>query len=241
MAKKLSMNQNTKNHDKSDVDLSKRRLGKLGLLATPVLLSVAGRPAWGGNCSPSAVLSHTHASHHPEAVNCKFGCSPGYWKKCRHDWSGLTAYYKNQSFCDVFFGLDTANCPFSGKTLHQVLSRDVDDIKPVSVSPGDWASIKEASVHAIAGILNASAHQADGGYLGQSPFNIIDAYYSAYMKFVSSTIGVGAMPSTAGLGELRKILNQYPDGTGEEVICMYNAYGETSSGFWNNSTRSFDL
>ncbi len=231
MTKKLSMNQNTKNRGNNDVDLSKRRLGKLGVLATPVLLSVVGRPAWGGNCSPSAVLSHTHASHHPEPVNCKFGCSPGYWMKSNHNWSGLTAYYKEQNFCEVFGIFDCSAHPYNGMSLIQAMRM----IKDRTIDQ----NLRIATFHAIAGILNASAHQADGGYLGYSSLDIIAAYNTAYGAFANVSSHV--LSSSEGLIKLIDFLNQYPDGTVEDVVCMFNREGRVEAPYWNNRTRAFDF
>lgn len=64
------------------VDSKRRRLFGLGV-ATPVILTLSSRTAWGGAlCAPSAFNSVTFASHHPtEAQNCSVpaGLSPDSW------------------------------------------------------------------------------------------------------------------------------------------------------------------
>ena len=222
------MEKNSKNHDKK-IDLSKRKLGRLGLIAAPVLLTVAGRPAWGSSCSPSAVLSHTHASHHPDATKCSFGCSPGYWMQSKHNWTSITSYYKEQNFCQVFGISDCSKHPYNGMTLIQAMNTIQD------IASGIDNNLKIATLHAIAGVLNASAHQADGGYLGYSSLDIIAAYNLAYNAFAS------LLPDPTALIALKNFLDQYPAGTTEDVVCMFNAYGKVESAYWNNITQAFDF
>lgn len=66
----------------TSVDSKRRRLFGLGV-ATPVILTLSSRTAWGGAlCAPSAFNSVTFASHHPtEAQNCSVpaGLSPDSW------------------------------------------------------------------------------------------------------------------------------------------------------------------
>ena len=65
------------------VDAGRRNFTRAGL-AAPVLLSMVNRTAWAGPaCAPSAFMSTTFASHHPEEAplcDMPIGCSPGFWK-----------------------------------------------------------------------------------------------------------------------------------------------------------------
>lgn len=59
---------------------SRRRFVKVGLAATPVLMSVASRPVWGsGLCSLSGLMSG-NASQHTHECTQGYGCTPGFWR-----------------------------------------------------------------------------------------------------------------------------------------------------------------
>jgi len=230
---------------KSTIDKSRRQLTKLGA-AAPVIATIAGRPAWGAQCSPSAVLSHTNASHNPDsATNCSLGCSPGYWKNCKSDWTKMTAYSRNMLFCDVFFAGDADKCPFDDKTLGQVINGETDSCKNKLSSKHQghnfenaWSKIRIAGIHAIAAMLNASAHEFDAiggnlGYLSQMPNEIIAAFHIAYDQYHTHQ-------NTATLVEFKNIFDQYGDGSALEVICVFNAHGDVSANnYWINQSMSF--
>lgn len=245
----MSEDKNSKDIDqnKSNVDLSRRRFSKAGIIATPIIASVVGRPAWGGQCSPSAVLSHTHASHHPEVVNCELGCSPGYWRNCDHNWSDITEYHKDNDFCTEFFGSATDGaCPFPGKSLHDVVDQYNLDVGYSAVAAHfattyphirefkKWRRIKRAFFHAVAALLNASANRADGGYLGNSPEQIINAFYTEYRAFYE-----GRDPYCQGLKDLKNVVDQYDVGD-DSAICLFDHFGDISAdNYWDNRIADY--
>ena len=263
----MSQNQNSPNNKSNSknktIDKSRRRFTKLGV-AAPVIATVAGRPAWGSQCSPSAVLSHTHASHHPDApTNCALGCSPGFWKQCKPDWSKLTEYSRSDSFCDVFFDGDRDLCPFPDKSLGEVINGETESCKSdlynrhtgttghTSSRHGTtsgyssnfesvWGNINIASVHAIAAMLNASAHEYDAiggnlGYLNKMPQDFIDAYYNAYNEYASKRDETCSV-----LIQFKDIVDQYGEQGINEVTCVFNAHGEVSPyNYWVNQSLSF--
>jgi hypothetical protein len=67
------------------VNESRRKLAKAGLLAPPVLLTVAARPAFAVPCL-SNVLSGNLSS--PGGGQCVLGLSPGYYKGHPEEWQG---------------------------------------------------------------------------------------------------------------------------------------------------------
>lgn len=77
-----------------DKTASRRRFIKAAVSTTPVILSLANRPAWGQSCSLSGMLSATHASHHDLTTPCQQvglgqGCTPGFWKENPKAWANI--------------------------------------------------------------------------------------------------------------------------------------------------------
>lgn len=144
------------------VDQSRRKLSKLGLVVAPTLLMVANRPAWGGGvCSPS-ILASGNLSAHPDQVNCKEGCSPGYWGHAWHaDWGETGCGKTDFDYFSDKFGyprtMDKDEGPFPEKSMFAVVSKDLSkdycDTHKIS------NNLKQAGFHAVAAYLNA-AHPA---------------------------------------------------------------------------------
>jgi len=99
IAEKMSNNDSSHKNSSKDVskDVSKlddkastrRRFIKGAISTTPVILSLANRPAWGTDCSLSGIMSATHASHHDTSTSCNnmgSGCTPGFWKQNAKAW-----------------------------------------------------------------------------------------------------------------------------------------------------------
>jgi len=75
---------------------SRRRFIKRAVGTSPVVLSLASRPAWGLNCSLSGLMSATHASHHDMNTPCEnwgSGCTPGFWKSNPKAWKVFNGTY----------------------------------------------------------------------------------------------------------------------------------------------------
>ena len=79
-----------------DKSAARRRFIKGAISTTPVILSLANRPAWGVNCTLSGMLSATHASHHDQNAPCEttgLGCTPGFWKSNPSAWKVFGGAY----------------------------------------------------------------------------------------------------------------------------------------------------
>lgn len=130
---------NTPQHDQAPAGMNpaRRRLVK-GAVATPLIVTIAGRPAWGSSCTPSALASANLSGRHDFSL-CQ-GRSPGYWKN--HDWPNEAL--KSADFQQLFGG-----AYYSGMTLGDVLSN------PGSLAKSGGPS--NVGFHAVAAYLNAIA------------------------------------------------------------------------------------
>lgn len=71
--KKLSVEQ----PDNSNIDISRRQFSRLGAVS-PVLLTLASKPVFGGNCLSNMMSGNLSD---PDRGNCSPGWSPGGWRK----------------------------------------------------------------------------------------------------------------------------------------------------------------
>lgn len=69
--------------NEEQISSSRRRFTKAGLLASPVLMTVASRPVFGVGCL-SNMLSGNLSD--PNRGECNLGLSPGYWKNHPSAW-----------------------------------------------------------------------------------------------------------------------------------------------------------
>lgn len=154
---------------------SRRRFLKGAAGATPILMTVASRPALGAQCTPSAWVSGNLSDHGHERLTCG-GRSPGYWKARAEMWS-TTRYqpgtcsqkldYRNNT-CTAYNGdgtpfnavFATGNRYYDGKTLMQVL----------------WLQGNEdpfqLGAHIVAALLNADSIPD----YGMRPEDVVDIY-----------------------------------------------------------------
>ena len=101
-----------KEENKPAVDLSRRRITKLGLIASPILTTLPGKSALAGNCtSMSGMLSGNLSAQDGVFEPCDgniehiFGLSPGYWRTvCSNDHQFPFGYQIRDFFID--FGYD---------------------------------------------------------------------------------------------------------------------------------------
>lgn len=150
------------------VDKSRRRLTAAGL-ATPVLLSLANKPAWAtsstctisgklsGNISPGAATSGCHKT-------LPYGCKPGTWLGTNiNSWPGGTTT-KNSKYnthpcfsprqCQTRNGRTWLTTP----TILQVMQACQGGSTFVRPFPGGTDNVLyDDSYHAICGFLNASS------------------------------------------------------------------------------------
>ena len=81
---KSSLVEQQDNHT-STVDESRRQFSRLGA-ATPVLLTLASRPVFGGNCLSNMMSGNLS---NPDGGQCSFGWSPGGWRNPKGEVNGM--------------------------------------------------------------------------------------------------------------------------------------------------------
>lgn len=163
-------------------DESRRRLLR-GAAATPIIFTLASRPAWGGVCTIS-VMASDNLSHPGRTDDCN-GCTPGYWKQhpgmwpapyepgtCEEDKengmgaSGCQDYANDGTQFRHVFGLAHPAGP--NKTMMQVMQLD---------GNGDPY---ELGAHAVAAVLNAAYWGAE--IYGYTPDEIVHMYNMRYFE-----------------------------------------------------------
>jgi hypothetical protein len=137
----------------TSVDESRRKLGKAGLAAPAVLLSLASKPVMGSTyyCTGSGGMSGNTSSH-GEKLSC-LACSPGYWKTSPGTWP---APYYPYDVC--------SSCMSGGNKIHSATTFDsVFGTGPsatmMSILHNDPGSLE---FHTIAALLNAAAAALTG-------------------------------------------------------------------------------
>jgi len=159
--------------DSPDVGEGRRRFLKRVVATTPILLTVAGRPAWANTCTLSGMQSGNLSR--PGQVQC-LGLSLGYWKEhpkawpagydpgcpctrrrrrrgqCTQNWDNGTRFV--DVFGDAYYGDDT--------TLMQVLRL------------GGDADPSMCGAQAVAAVLNAACYGPES--FGYTPGEIVDMY-----------------------------------------------------------------
>lgn len=124
----------------SDRVLSRRRLLRAGIAATPVVLTLASRPAMATQDHAPSVGLSGNISFYGECPPEPCGKSPGYWKQEHHfdDWyhpytpgtkktvwkdgKKTTTYVNGTKFLDVFLVASSDAIKFNGKTFLDVLN-----------------------------------------------------------------------------------------------------------------------
>lgn len=190
---------------------------------TPVLLTLASRSALGLECTGS-LLASWNTSAHPDIVNCKFACSPGYWKTdnngvnhtiCEWDNYIPSSYSRSTLFKSVFNSGDellypslpqnpTSNPvldPFPGQTLEQVVNTASSGLLPT------------AGFQAVAALLNAAHPYINIAY----PYTIsgvISDFITAYRSYMQAE-----MRHQNGSFALSAFNNKYDIYTDPNVAC----------------------
>jgi len=191
----------------TSVDLSKRRLAKVGLLAPTVVASVSGKSAFASvgttnNCTVSGNLSG-NMSRDVTADPCKAsysGHTPGFWKNHPREWVGT--------------GLVPNYCDYKGAGLHPACNKyDFDNdfnSDPIFLANATvfthvfgglrygastcsevlWFFVKDRSsehalgAHVVAAYLNAAYYYNPNPAMSQFPYskNDIVALYQDYLS-----------------------------------------------------------
>ncbi|MDZ7803446.1 hypothetical protein [Thiohalophilus sp.] len=170
--------------DDSQHDAGRRRLIR-GAAATPVIFTLASRPAWGGVCTIS-VMASDNLSHPGRTDDCR-GCTPGYWKQHPDMWpapyeagtcvdGGNNKKGKGASGCQNYgddgtkfkhvFGM--AHPAGHNKTMMQVMQL------------GGGEDPYQLGAHAVAAVLNAAYWGSE--IFGYTPDEIIHMYNTRYYE-----------------------------------------------------------
>lgn len=144
----------------------RRRRMLVGGASTAVLVTLAGRPAWGSSCTPSALASANASGRHDYST-CA-GKSAGYWKDVQR-WPGSV---NPKDRFHLFFGGNR----FGDLTLGEVINL------PGGPSSG-YRNFHEIGLHTVGAFVNAHAFRLGSlqGDFGYTPQQIVDIYnfYSA--------------------------------------------------------------
>lgn len=194
------------NSHTSTVDVSRRHFSRLGAV-TPVLLTLASRPVFGGNCLSNMMSGNLSD---PDKGQCGPGWSPGGWKNPKGQINGmatLDAWNEAGYFYGVLDGNETRSC---FKPRHTTENPQIKNKREcysggsvfgdTPLPGGDSRTLIEIlgtndiKKHCIAALLNASLSENTDG------FN--------YILTVDQVIGLcnGSIPVPGGLS-LRSFLD----------------------------------
>jgi len=150
------------------VNPARRRLNKAAL-ATPVIASLAARPALA--CSVSGFMSGNTSSGREDPRCDGYGCTPGFWKNNPEAWKsyspGTCSHHNGGGMCQAWTSggaklsdILTCSNPFTQVGSNEYLL----DIMLKAIGSGDSITTQYADVcHYIAAILNAAASEASYG------------------------------------------------------------------------------
>ena len=161
----------------------RRRFIKTAIVTAPVILTVAGRPVWAGNCSYSGQLSG-NLSDSDEPCGGE-GCSPGYW--CHHLDMWYRAFPPRMLFEDAFDGVDA----FPDASLYKVLCRVVRVRPPSGCSFGcpkereNWADmLRRLGRQSVAALQNAATGVSYDLNVAEVVSLFCEAYDSCDVQFM---------------------------------------------------------
>ncbi|MHB1083328.1 MAG: hypothetical protein ACYCZA_00590 [Thiobacillus sp.] len=181
------------------VDEARRRLGKVGVAGSGVILTLASRSVLGGwgTCTGSEMMSG-NLSRPGEANYC--GCSPGYWgnKNGYATWTDQIGKLINSShsptskfntvFGVAFYGPNTGSAltTYGSKvTLWQAV-HDKQSTNPIISCSG--VNEQTAGFHAVAALMNASVY----GSRYPTPYQTANAVITAFSGAASNCALLGA-------------------------------------------------
>jgi len=199
----MSNDKNSKNVEinKPKVDLSRRRVAKLGLLSVPIFSTIPGKSALAGNCTTlSGMLSGNLSSHNTFVTTCEssnqinhiYGCSDVYWKESyvnctvRHEFPSI---YNYESKCtDLGF-----ECfKFDDYTILEIFHLDASMITGVTVAPLELNFLRLSlaayfsalasqdyfiSANQVIDIYNAIGQEVTGSYIEPATLIPLDVEY----------------------------------------------------------------
>ena len=212
---------NLEQEDKSTVDLSRRRLTKVGLIAAPILTTLPGKSALAGNCTTlSGMLSGNMSAQDGINEPCdgeidhNHGLSPGYWRTVCNNKHVFPLPYTITKKCT-----DLGN--LSGHTTMHVPS----GLSDYTIFECLWLQNKQTNVpwelcnltrHSIAGLFNSI--EFDDYFL--STEQLIEIYNA----LVSSPTGVYIEPITGESITIDEFIGHLDDSyVGSSGVSMMNS------------------
>lgn len=192
-----------RNTEEDSVDLSRRRITKTALIASPILASLPGKSALAGNCtSLSGMLSGNLSAPGSNSTACNnvithvVGWSPGYWRPVCPRSNSFPIGFGESDFLSTFFlPYGIVSPPLGDYTVLEVLWLETTHATNVSLD------VIMLTKHTIAAFF--SAVYSNQYFIGQD--QIIDIY--------TATINGGVYFEPVTGIQL----------TGADVIAMYEA------------------
>jgi len=113
----------------SEVSEGRRRFTKAGLLASPVLMSVASRPVFGGGTPCMSNILSGNLSN-PSRGQCATGAGPSDWLPLADSWSSLTGGLITQATAfNDFFPTNGAYADTTTSLMVEILTQDATSIE----------------------------------------------------------------------------------------------------------------
>lgn len=162
---------------------NRRRLLR-GAAATPIIFTLASRPAWGGVCTIS-VMASDNLSHPGRTDECR-GCTPGYWGQHPDMWPppyepGTCTEYKeggignnSASGCQAYAGDGTKFKDVFG--MAHPAGHNLTMMQVIHLASGE--DPYQLGAHAVAAVLNAAYWGAE--IFGYTPAEIVHMYNRRY-------------------------------------------------------------
>lgn len=159
------------NSHTSTVDVSRRQFSRLGAV-TPVLLTLASRPVFGGNCLSNMMSGNLSD---PDSGQCSYGWSPGGWKNPKGQINGmgtLDAWNAAGYFYGVLDGNEDPSCiKRNGSIKNKRECYSGGSVFGDTPLPGgdsrtliEILGTNDIKKHCIAALLNASLSENLDGY-----------------------------------------------------------------------------
>ncbi len=169
--------------ENSGADLSRRKFSKTGLLAAPLIYTLASKPAFGNHCSISGHLSGNLSKPHDHECG---GCTPGYWGQHPENWPDLSTVAYHPGSCTD--GMAGPHCKFNSYNNDGTMFHDATYGFGGSLYPGDSMMIViqrggnedfyQLGAHACAALLN-SIVLGEETY-GMTPEQVKQLFYDNY-------------------------------------------------------------
>lgn len=184
------MNQESKQdvkNNKQPIDQSKRKLGKVGLLGAPILMTVGNKPAWAQYCNTDSGKLSGNLSNTENNEPCEIGgegLTPGWWKNGISQWVAPKYLLFNDVFpCNAFKGNPTLIEVLSNRCTESLLD-DVNDDDCLDHNKKQFRiQVLNLAYQAIAALQNALSGEVNYLYSAEQIITDFCASYSSGRKF----------------------------------------------------------